>query len=86
MVGEVSDRLAKTLMSPLFSATKTRVSGAGEKRTAVGFVSPENTVDSENPAGKVAAWTGRVIEPRIQAVAVQTMSNEEINLLIIRLS
>ena len=37
-VGVVSDRLSKTLMSPLFSATKTRPSG--ENRTAVGWVSP----------------------------------------------
>jgi hypothetical protein len=71
-------------MSPLFSATKTRPSG--EKRIAVGCVSPENTMDSENPAGKVAAWAGLVIVPRRQAVAVQVMSNEEINLLIICIS
>jgi hypothetical protein len=71
-------------MSPLFSATKTRPSG--EKRIAVGSVSPENTMDSENPDGKVDAWTMLVIEPRRQAVAVPTMSNEEINLLIIRIS
>ena len=64
-----ADRLAKTLMSPLFSATKTRPSG--EKRTAVGCVSPESTVDSENPAGNVAAWIGLVIEPRRQVIAVQ---------------
>jgi hypothetical protein len=83
-VGVVAERSAKTLMSPLFSATKTRPSG--EKRTDVGCVSPESTMDSENPAGKVAAWTGLVIEPRRQAVAVQAMSNEEINLLIIRIS
>jgi ribosomal protein S7 len=78
----VAERLAKTLMRPLFSATKTRPSG--EKRTAVGNVNPEKTTDSENPAGKVAAWTVVVSEPRRQAVAVQTMSNEEVNLLLIR--
>jgi hypothetical protein len=71
-------------MSPLFSATKTRPSG--EKRTDVGSVNPENTTDSENPAGKVAAWTGLVIVPRRQVIAAQTMSNEEIHLLIIRIS
>jgi hypothetical protein len=43
-------------------------------------------MDSENPAGKVAAWTVLVIEPRRQPVAVPTMSNEEINLLIILIS
>jgi hypothetical protein len=83
-VGVVAERVAKTLMSPLFSATKTRPSG--EKRIAVGCVSPENTADSVNPAGKVAAWTVLVIEPRRQAVAVQTTSDKEINLLIIRIS
>jgi hypothetical protein len=81
-VGVVAERLAKTLMSPLFSVTKTRPSG--EKRTDVGCVNPERTTDSENPAGKVAAETGLVIEPRRQVIAVETMSNEEINLLIIR--
>ena len=45
----VSDERSKTLIIPLFSATKTRPSGA--KRTAVGLVSPENTVRSENPGG-----------------------------------
>jgi hypothetical protein len=80
----VVERLAKTLMSPLFSVTKTRPSG--EKRTAVGWVSPENTMDSENPAGKVAAWTVLVIELRRQALAVQAMSNEEIHLWIIGIS
>jgi hypothetical protein len=80
----VAERLAKTLMSPLFSATKTRPSG--EKRIAVGCVSPENTVDSENPVGKVAAWTGLVIEPMRHAVAVQTRRNEELHLLIMRIS
>jgi hypothetical protein len=67
-------------MSPLFSVTKTRPSG--EKRTEVGCVNPERTTDSENPAGKVAAWTRLVVEPRRQVIAVQTMSNDEINLLI----
>jgi hypothetical protein len=70
-------------MTPRFSATKTRPSG--EKRTAVGSFSPESTMDSENPTGKVAAWTVVVSEPRRQAVAVQTMSNEDIHLLIIRI-
>ena len=80
----MAERLAKTLTSPLFSATKTRPSG--EKRIAVGDVSPENTMDSENPAGKVAAWTGWVIEPRRHTVAVQTKRNEAKPLLIILLS
>jgi len=65
----VAERFAKTLMSPLFSVTKTRPSG--EKRTDVGCVNPERTTDSENPAGKVAAWTGLVIVPRRQEIAVQ---------------
>ena len=47
--GCVSDSESNTLISPLFSATKTRPSEA--KRTAVGLVSPENTVRSENPCG-----------------------------------
>jgi hypothetical protein len=63
-------------MSPLFSATKTRPSD--EKRIAVGSVSPESTMDSENPAGKVDAWTRLVIEPRRHVIiAVQTMTNKE---------
>ena len=44
---------SNTLTRPLFSATKTRPSEA--KRTAVGLVSPVNTVRSENPGGYVAA-------------------------------
>jgi hypothetical protein len=52
-MGVVAERLAKTLMSPLFSVTKTRPSG--EKWTEVGPTNPEKTTDSENPAGKVAA-------------------------------
>jgi hypothetical protein len=83
MVGVVAERVAKTFMKPLFSATKTRPSG--EKRTAVGSVNPERTTDSENPAGKVAAWTVLVIEPRRHVKAVQTMRNEDIHLLIIRI-
>jgi hypothetical protein len=71
-VGVVAERLAKTLMSPLFSVTKTRPSG--EKRTDVGCVNPERTTDSENPAGKVAAWTRLVIELRRQVIAVQVTS------------
>ena len=50
-MGVVAERLAKTLMSPLFSVTKTRSSG--ENRIAVGYVNPQNTMDSENPAGAV---------------------------------
>ena len=54
----MSDRLSKTLTIPLFSATKTRPSG--EKRTAVGSVSPEKTISSWKPAGSVAAPAGSV--------------------------
>ena len=53
MVGVVSLRLSKTLMTPRFSATKTRPSPA--KRTAVGSINPLNTVDCEKPGGCAAA-------------------------------
>ena len=55
-VGVVSVRLSKTLMRPLFSATKTRPSG--EKRTAVGWVSPLKTISSWKPGGNDAAAAG----------------------------
>ena len=51
--GVVSKTLSKTLMTPLFSATKTRPSEA--KRTTVGLVSPLKTVVSSNPAGGAAS-------------------------------
>ena len=82
-MGVVAERLAKTLMSPLFSVTKTRSSG--EKRIAVGYVNPQNTTDSENPAGMVAAWAGWVIELRRYPGAVETRRNEARPLLIILL-
>ena len=47
MVGVVSPRPSKTLMLPVFSATKTRPSG--EKRTAVGGLRPLNAVVSWKP-------------------------------------
>ena len=43
----VSPSPSKTLISPLFSATKTRPSG--EKRTDVGWVTPEKAVVSWKP-------------------------------------
>ena len=43
-------------MRPLFSATNTRPSG--EKRTAVGSVSPEKTISSWKPGGSDAAAAG----------------------------
>jgi hypothetical protein len=49
VVGVVSLRSSKTLTTPARSATNTRPSG--EKRTAVGWLSPLKTVVSENPGG-----------------------------------
>ena len=46
-------------MTPLFSATNTRPSG--EKRTAVGWVSPEKTISSWKPGGSDAAAAGCVV-------------------------
>jgi hypothetical protein len=51
--GVVSASESKTLMTPRFSATNTRPSRAN--RTAVGFVSPLNAIDSWKPLGSVAA-------------------------------
>ena len=59
---------------------------SGEKVTEVGCSNPEKTTDSENPVGKVPAWTGLVVKPRRQVIAVQTMDSEEIYLLIMRIS
>ena len=56
VVGVVSESDEKTLISPLFSATKTRPSAA--KRTTVGLVRPLNEVVSANPAGSVLAAAG----------------------------
>ena len=58
-VGVVSVRLSKTLMRPLFSATNTRPSG--EKRTAVGWVSPLKTISSWNPGGNDTADADSVV-------------------------
>ena len=52
-VGVVSVRLSNTLMMPLFSATKTRPSGA--KCTEVGFVRPLMAVDSKKPGAARAS-------------------------------
>ena len=59
-VGVGSVRLSKTLIRPLFSATKTRPSG--EKRTTVGLVRPLKTTVSWKPLGSVAvcAAAGRI--------------------------
>ena len=52
----VSVTPSNSLIKPLFSATNTRPSL--EKRTAVGWLSPVNTVFSENPEGTVTAPAG----------------------------
>jgi hypothetical protein len=83
-VGVVAERLAKTLMSPLFSVTKTLPSG--EKWTEVGPTNPEKTTDSENPAGKVAAETGLRIVPRRHVSAVPTMRSQDLMLWIMCIS
>src|SRR4029453_9124100 len=57
MVGVVSLRLSNTLMSPLFSPTKTRPSTA--KRKTVGLLRPLIADDSANPDGSVAASARR---------------------------
>ena len=66
-----SERLSKTLIRPLFSATKTRPSG--EKRTAVGFVNPEIGVDSWKLAGSVmaCAWLDPNVASAIPIPAAQ---------------
>ena len=51
--GVVSVSESNTLITPRFSATKTRPSLLN--RTTVGLVKPLKTVDSWNPAGRVAA-------------------------------
>src|SRR5215203_6965899 len=63
VVGVVSENDEKTLISPLFSATKTRPSA--EKRTTVGFVRPLNAVVSTKPLGSALAVAG----PARQAAA-----------------
>ena len=57
VVGVVSERLSKTLIRPLFSATKIRPSG--ENRKVMGLVSPLKTADSRKPDGRV----GRPLPP-----------------------
>src|SRR5918995_7097653 len=52
-------------MRPLFSPTKTRPSEA--KRTTIGFVRPEKTVDSWKPDGKVPAGAVPGITSRTSA-------------------
>jgi hypothetical protein len=61
-VGVWSARLSKTFTRPLFSATKTRPSGA--KRIAVGFVRPENATSSWKPFGSASAGEGPAEAPR----------------------
>src|SRR5919106_3800566 len=48
-VGSVSERLSKSLMMPLFSATNTRPSG--ENSTTVGYSRPSKTTESWKPGG-----------------------------------
>src|SRR5919202_4499297 len=70
IVGVVSERLSKTLIKPLFSATKTRPSL--ENLTVVGWVRPLITVDSVKPEGSVdaaSAATGGSKAKRIAAKA-----------------
>ncbi len=55
-VGVVSERLSKTLITPLFSATKTRPSEA--KRTTVGLVRPLKATVSWKPLGTAALADG----------------------------
>src|SRR5215218_5564064 len=67
--GVPSARESKTLITPRFSATKTRP--AGENRRAVGFVKPLNTTDSENPVGVVAPCASDVTERRARPPATK---------------
>ena len=53
-VGVVSERLSKTLISPLFSPTKIRPSEANWM--TIGFTSPLNTTLSTNPVGTLNDW------------------------------
>src|SRR4029078_7298593 len=57
--GVGSERLSKTLMTPLFSATKTRPSAAN--RISVGLTRPDQTADSWNAAGMAASTAGSVV-------------------------
>ncbi len=52
-MAEVSARPSNTLMTPAFSATKTRPSG--ENSTAVGSVRPLKTTSSRKPEGAASA-------------------------------
>ena len=58
-VGVVSLSESNTLITPRFSATKTRPSLLN--RTTVGLTRPLKTVDSVNPAGRVAASADREV-------------------------
>jgi hypothetical protein len=76
-VGVVSVRLSKTLIRPLFSATKTRPSEAN--RMAVGFVSPLKTTLSWKLAGRVDAPVAGPFDARIPscgAVGVLVAASE----------
>jgi hypothetical protein len=71
IVGVVAVRLANTLITPLFSATKTRPSG--EKRIEVGLSRPEKTTVSWKPLGTAAA-TGRIRPERRPGASVRNLS------------
>src|SRR5215212_7034608 len=75
--GVVSVKESKTLITPRFSATKTRPSLA--KRTTVGCVRPLKTTDSEKPAGSVAAEAvvGVVITTTAVARASSKLSSRD---------
>src|SRR5262249_25178591 len=61
---------ANTLITPLFSATKTRPSG--EKRIEVGLSRPEKTTVSWKPLGTAAA-TGRIRPARRPGASVRDL-------------
>ena len=72
VVGVVSLSDAKTLISPLFSATKTRPSAAN--RTTVGLVRPLMGVVSAKPAGSVLALADPAGQATASASATTTMA------------
>ena len=67
--GDVSLSESNTLITPRFSATKTRPSLLN--RTTVGLTKPLTTVDSWNPAGRVAASADREV-PTTDTLAIIT--------------
>src|SRR4051794_4929423 len=71
-------------MRPLFSATNTRPSGA--KRTAVGWLSPLNTVVSAKPEGSVtaAAPAGASIVARTSSEATSGTDHTRLRVFISR--